>query len=104
MKKIFLIALLAALLLCSGCMATVDQMYRLPKRSEEVANLQSAMDSAMSGLSYSAPLSGENQQTVQTADLDAQYRSGFAFGSQIGFTFRSDLIHLFDPETENNLI
>ena len=45
MKKIFLAALLAALLLCTGCMATVDQMYRLPKRSEEVANLQSAMDS-----------------------------------------------------------
>ena len=70
MKKIFLAALLAALLLCSGCMATVDQMYRLPKRSEEVANLQAAMDSAMDGLSYSAPLTGENQQTVQTVDLD----------------------------------
>ncbi len=41
---------------------------------------------------------------VQTADLDKEHRAGFAFGSQIGFTFRADLVHLFNPETEKNLI
>lgn len=69
-NKICLCLLLAALLLLSGCMSTLDQMYCLPRRSEAVQNLQSAIDSAMNGLSYCAPLSGENQQTVQTADLN----------------------------------
>lgn len=63
--------LLAAALLMTGCsMMTTEQMYCLPKRSEDYNNLQSAIDSAMSGLSYCAPLSGENQQPVQIADLD----------------------------------
>ena len=66
----YLLALLAALLL-SGCsMRTVDQMYQIPKRSENYNNLQSAIDRAMSGLEYCAPLAGENRQTVHMADLD----------------------------------
>ena len=66
--KLFLVLFVACIL--SGCMLTVDQMYCLPKRSEAYNNLQSAIDSAMTGLSYCAPLSGENQQTVQVADLN----------------------------------
>ncbi len=62
--------ILAVSMLFSGCMSTLDQMYCLPKRSEQVQNLQSALDNAMDGLEYCAPLSGENQQTVQVADLD----------------------------------
>lgn len=65
-----LLPLLAVLLLCGCNMRTVNEMYQLPKRSEEFTNLQSVMDQAMSGLEYSAPLSGEHQQTVQMADLD----------------------------------
>lgn len=72
MKKGKIIALLlcvAALL--SGCsVTTVDEMYCLPKRSDDYNNVQSAIDRAMTGLSYCAPLSGENQQTVQIADLN----------------------------------
>ena len=57
--------------LFGGCtMRTVEDMYSLPKRSEEYSHLQTAIDTAMYGMSYSAPRSGENQQTVQTADLD----------------------------------
>lgn len=64
------LALLTALLL-GGCgMRTVEQMYALPKRSDTYNELQSAIDSAMSGLEYSAPNSGDNQQTVQMADLN----------------------------------
>lgn len=66
--KIWILGLVALLL--GGCASTVDQMYCLPKRSEEYQNLQSAMDKAMSGLDYCAPVSGENQQSVQTADLN----------------------------------
>lgn len=63
--------LLCAALLLTGCaMHTVEDMYALPKRSEEYGYLQSAIDHAMAGLSYSAPIAGENQQTVQMADLD----------------------------------
>ena len=62
---------LAAALTLSGCgLMTVDQMYALPKRSTQYHDLQNAIDSAMTGLEYAAPTSGEYQQTVQQADLD----------------------------------
>lgn len=73
MKKKYLalaIAMLASLLFTGCAMRTVEDMYALPKRSELDSRFQSAIDIAMVGLSYSAPQSGENQQTVQTADLD----------------------------------
>lgn len=86
MKKnciLFLICLMALLL--SGCnLQSVDEMYRLPKRSEEFTNLQSVISGVMSGLEYSAPIAGENQQTVQTVDLDGDGKSEhilFAKGS-----------------------
>lgn len=62
--------LLAALLLNGCAMVTVDEMYSPPKRSSEYEDLQRAIDSAMSGMEYSSPLSGENRQTVQMADLN----------------------------------
>lgn len=67
--KIVLTALLL-LVLCGCSVLTVDEMYYPPKRSEAYDNLQSVMNAAMSGLEYCAPLSGENQQNVQMADLD----------------------------------
>ena len=73
MKKriIVLCLLLCAALLITGCsMQTVDKMYRLPKRSQDYNDLQNAVDGAMTDLEYCAPLSGENQQTIQSADLD----------------------------------
>lgn len=68
-KYKFILLLLAALML-SGCMRTVDKMYSLPRRSEDFKDLQAAIDTVMQGLSYSAPLSGENQQVLQMADLN----------------------------------
>jgi len=70
-KMVFLAMLMLTALLLAGCgVGTVEEMYALPKRSKEYNQLQSAIDSAMYGLTYSAPRSGENQQTVQMADLD----------------------------------
>lgn len=70
-KRITMLVMLLAALLLSGCgLRTVEEMYALPKRSEEYMHLQKAFDSAMAGLEYSAPVAGENQQTVQMADLD----------------------------------
>lgn len=69
-KLILLSAVLAALILTGCSFRTVDQMYCLPKRPEAYNNLQSVMDAAMVDHEYCAPLAGENQQTVQMADLD----------------------------------
>ena len=67
---VFLILIFAGSIL-SGCVfSTVDEMYQLPKRSEEYRALQQVIDQAMTGLSYCAPVSGQQRQTVQTVDLD----------------------------------
>ncbi len=64
--SIFLVALLL-----SGCvLSTVDALYCLPQRPQADDDLQKVIDSAMSGMSYCAPLSGENRQMIQPADLD----------------------------------
>ena len=77
---------LALAMLLSGCgLRTVDQMYCPPKRSQEYNDLQAAIDGAMAGLEYSSPLSGENRQTVQMADLDGDREEEyllFARGSE----------------------
>ena len=72
MKKRILVlsALLAAMLLTGCAMRTVEEMYALPKRSDEFRELQAAIDTAMYGMTFSSPQSGENQQTVQMADLN----------------------------------
>ena len=67
---IFITMLLTALLFAGCSMTTVDQMYLLPKHSDSYNDLQSAIDEAMQGMTYSAPMTGENQQNVQLADLD----------------------------------
>lgn len=68
--KKFITLLILSALLFSGCeMLTVDQMYKPPKRSEDFNALQSAINGAIGNMEYSAPISGENQQIVQTADL-----------------------------------
>lgn len=69
-KILFLLTLVTALLLSGCAMRTVEDMYTPPKRSEEYRELQAAIDMAMYGLTFSSPQSGENQQTVQLADLD----------------------------------
>ncbi|MBQ9930066.1 MAG: hypothetical protein IJO72_04735 [Oscillospiraceae bacterium] len=72
MKKIRLVAaLLAVILTLTGCnFRTVNEFYSLPKRSEGYTNLQSVIQSIMTGWEYAAPQSGEFQQTLQSADLD----------------------------------
>ncbi len=71
MKWALLGVMAAAVCLLSGCMLkTVEEMYCLPKRTEEYNNLQTAIDRVMTGLEYSSPISGENQQTVQMSDLN----------------------------------
>ena len=69
-KRILCAALSAALCMTlAGCVMTVDQMYVPPRRSESYKNLQAVMDASMNDLSYSAPITGENRQSIQMADL-----------------------------------
>lgn len=70
-KKLkFAVMLLMALFLTGCAMTTVDRMYSPPKRSAAYEDLQRAIDMAMEDMEYASPLSGENRQTVQMADLD----------------------------------
>lgn len=70
LKPCIILAGIVALFLAGCSFRTVNEMYRLPKRSEAYRDLQSAIDVAMSGCDYCAPLAGEQRQTVQMADLD----------------------------------
>lgn len=64
-------AVLIFMLLLTGCYAfDSDDFYGLPKRSEKYRSLQAAVENAMGGGSYSAPVSGANRQTIQQVDLD----------------------------------
>ena len=61
---------MAAAFILSGCgISTINELYQLPKRSEEYDQLQTAIDQAMRNMEYCAPISGENRQPVQRADL-----------------------------------
>ena len=41
---------------------------------------------------------------IPTVELPAEHRSGIPYGTDIHFTFRPELVPLFDPETEKNLM
>ncbi|MBO5892246.1 MAG: hypothetical protein J6Q30_05980 [Oscillospiraceae bacterium] len=68
--KVTLIIVLLTVMLCGCSVHTISDLYCLPMRSEEYTGLQSAIDQIMTGREYSAPISGENRQSVQSADLD----------------------------------
>lgn len=68
--KILIWSLILAALLTGCNMPTVDQLYCLPERYSADSNLQNVISDAMENLQYCAPISGNNQQTVQSADLD----------------------------------
>ena len=41
---------------------------------------------------------------VPTTELSEELRGGLGYGTPIYFTFREDLVHLFDPKSEENLL
>lgn len=66
----FAFLLLAASMLTACGFRTVQEMYRFPKRPQEYTLLQSTIEQAMNGMEFASPITGENQQAVQVADLD----------------------------------
>ncbi len=70
-KRFFAIGLVLLASLLTGCgFRTVEQMYRIPRRTEEYTILQNTIEQAMEGLEFASPSYGDNQQMVQSADLD----------------------------------
>ena len=41
---------------------------------------------------------------IPTTELPEEHRAGIPYGTAINFAFRPELIHLFDPQTEKNLL
>ena len=41
---------------------------------------------------------------VPTTDLPAEHRGGIPCGTEVNFTFKPELLHLFDPKSEKNLL
>ena len=103
MKKKRLLPIFALILvLLTGCGAkTIDQMYSLPRRSERNNNLRSAIESSMVGRVYAAPVSGANQESVQTADLDGDGKEEYVVFTKV--VQSDDLqILLFNQLTDEN--
>ena len=73
----FAFLLLTASMLTACGFRTVQEMYRFPKRPQEYTLLQSTIQQAMVGLEFASPITGENQQTIQTADLDGDGREEY---------------------------
>ena len=101
-KRILLLVLLTALLLSGCAMRTVEEMYTPPKRSEEYKELQAAIDTAMYGLTFSSPQSGENQQTVQMADLDGDGTDEFLVFAK-GASEKPLQVLIFQQDEEGNV-
>ncbi len=63
--------------------------------------------SEMMGSEYHLHATCAGQDVVlrlPTADLPENFQGGIPYGTEMSFTFRPDSIHLFDPESEKNLI
>lgn len=72
MKRVKCAALFLVICLLGGCSGmSIDELYCLPKASEDYYDLQEALSQALgSGLSYDAPASGARREPVQLVDLD----------------------------------
>ena len=87
-RKIWVVGVLTLLLtlVLSGCFVkTVDELYTLPKHSDEYNDLQNAIDGLMAqGAAYSAPVSGANQQSVQLAPVQPVQQAGAGLDHHLG--------------------
>ena len=80
----------------------------LCSKNTEAPHIKATVDvSEMMGSSIHLHVNADGKDVVlvlQTVDLPAEYRMGFTYGDEIYFTFNTNLIHLFNVETTNNLI
>lgn len=85
-KYFALTGLLAGvLLLLSGCfMRGTDGLYSVPKRSNAYLSLQEEVEAAIGDGDYCAPISGENRQAIQQADLDGDGKEEYIVYARTG--------------------
>lgn len=85
-RYLFLTGLFAGLLLLlSGCfMRGTDELYCVPKRSDAYLSLQEAVEAAIGDGEYCAPVSGENRQAIQQADLDGDEKDEYIVYARVG--------------------
>lgn len=99
-----LLLLFLAVFLLTGCSPrTIDELYSPPRRSAEFEELQNAIDHEMQGLEYWAPLTGENQQAVQMADLDGDDEEEFILFAR-GTDEKPLKILIFSREADSYLL
>ena len=72
MKPIRMIPVLLSLLLLGGCtFPSGDDLLAAPRPSTNYQTLQAELDELIaSGVSYTAPIEGENRSSIQLVDLD----------------------------------
>jgi hypothetical protein len=72
LKRTAIPGLTALLLLFGSCVSqNMDELFRLPKPSEEYTKLQQKLSEDLNaGASYSAPATGANRQSIQLRDID----------------------------------
>ena len=73
MKKVLVLLCSILFLALSGCLLqSADELYALPKQSDEYYTLQAQIEAVLNtGAEYCAPISGDRRQAVQLADLDS---------------------------------
>lgn len=105
-KWILICAFALAASLLGGCGSrTVVDMYKIPRRTAEYNNLQTAIDREMHGLTFASPGSGDNQQNLQMADLTGNGKDEcVVFAKGDGETPMKILVFTQDPDGSYRLL
>lgn len=108
-KRLLFAALCALMpLLLAGCggrfaFQAVEELYALPRASEEYASLQGQLQELLDGgLEYAPPLSGSNTQAVRLQDLDGDGENeALAFFRESGAKELPLKIYIFRKNSED---
>lgn len=101
-KWILIWAFVLAASLLGGCGSrTVVDMYKIPKRTAEYDNLQSAIDHEMQGLTFATPAAGDNQQNLQMADITGDGKDECIVYAR-GESDTPLMIHVFTQESDGS--
>lgn len=84
-KTALFLALVWMLLQLSGCfMKGTEELYCVPKRSDDYLSLQEEVEAAIGGGEYCAPISGDHRQAIQQADLNGDGKDEYIVYARTG--------------------
>ena len=84
-----------------------DEIDKKVREAAEILDITSYLDrkpKALSGGQRQRVAIGRAIVRIPTTELAEEQRGGMGYGTELHFTFREDLVHLFDPETGKNLL